>query len=99
MRTKTVFVGCDFLVIQVCTSKRVNLINQLFGPVWQRNYREHILRNDEELNRIRRYIADKPANWETDPNLDLFIPRMLLPAFLKHFRVPEQFLKKWFEAG
>ena len=36
-------------------------------PVWQRNYHEHIIRNDGELNRIRQYIADNPRKWESDP--------------------------------
>jgi len=30
------------------------------APVWQRNYYEHIIRNEESLNRIRQYIADNP---------------------------------------
>ncbi len=34
--------------------------------LWQRNYYEHIIRNDESLNRIRRYIADNPARWALD---------------------------------
>jgi len=34
--------------------------------LWQRNYYEHIIRNEDELNRFRRYIADNPANWQTD---------------------------------
>jgi REP element-mobilizing transposase RayT len=34
--------------------------------VWQRNYWEHIVRDESELNRIREYIADNPARWETD---------------------------------
>jgi len=41
-------------------------INKLRGreePVWQRNYYEHVVRNDADLNRIRRYIADNPARW------------------------------------
>lgn len=36
------------------------------GRLWQRNYYEHIIRNEDELNRFRRYIADNPANWQTD---------------------------------
>jgi REP element-mobilizing transposase RayT len=35
-------------------------------PVWQRNYHEHIIRNDVKLNRIREYIMSNPAQWETD---------------------------------
>jgi REP element-mobilizing transposase RayT len=33
---------------------------------WQRNYYEHIIRNEAELNRIRQYIMGNPSNWETD---------------------------------
>lgn len=36
-------------------------------PVWQRNYYERIIRNDEELNRIRQYVRDNPKNWDQDP--------------------------------
>ncbi len=35
---------------------------------WQRNYYEHIVRNDFELNRIRKYIINNPINWELDRN-------------------------------
>lgn len=34
--------------------------------VWQRNYWEHIIRSEKELNSIRCYIEDNPANWRTD---------------------------------
>jgi putative transposase len=36
------------------------------GKLWQRNYYEHIIRNDRELNAIRQYIIDNPAKWEQD---------------------------------
>jgi REP element-mobilizing transposase RayT len=35
-------------------------------PLWQRNYYEHIIRNEDELNRIRQYVHDNPLNWDTD---------------------------------
>jgi len=35
---------------------------------WQRNYYEHIIRDDDELNRIKEYIANNPANRITDKN-------------------------------
>ena len=45
-------------------------INALRGtpkaPVWQRNYHEHVVRNDDSLYLIRQYIADNPASWATD---------------------------------
>ncbi len=36
--------------------------------VWQRNYYEHIIRNDFELNKIRKYIINNPLKWELDKN-------------------------------
>jgi REP element-mobilizing transposase RayT len=36
--------------------------------VWQRNYYEHIIRNEIELNKIREYILNNPLNWEIDEN-------------------------------
>lgn len=36
------------------------------GRLWQRNYYEKIIRDDETLNVIRQYIMDNPAQWEMD---------------------------------
>ena len=36
------------------------------GKLWQRSYYEHVIRDEDELNRIRQYIRDNPLNWETD---------------------------------
>lgn len=36
------------------------------GRVWQRNYYEHVIRNDASLQRIRAYIAANPENWADD---------------------------------
>ena len=48
-------------------TKRINEEQDSSGcPVWQRNYYEHIIRDDGELNRIRQYIHDNPANWISD---------------------------------
>ena len=33
---------------------------------WQRNYYEHIIRNEEDLNEIRGYIINNPLKWELD---------------------------------
>ena len=53
-------------------TKRINLLRRTLGyPVWQRNYYEHIIRNDKELNQIRQYIILNPVNWEKDTE---FIP-------------------------
>jgi len=34
--------------------------------LWQRNFYEHIIRDESDLNRIREYITNNPANWEKD---------------------------------
>ena len=34
--------------------------------VWQRNYHEHIIRNEESYLRISNYIINNPANWKED---------------------------------
>lgn len=36
------------------------------GRVWQRNYYEHIIRNERSLQAIRSYIDANPDNWEGD---------------------------------
>jgi REP element-mobilizing transposase RayT len=36
------------------------------GPIWQRNYYEHIIRNEAEWQRIREYIQVNPSRWDTD---------------------------------
>jgi len=36
------------------------------GKLWQRDYWEHIVRNEKELNRIRKYIQNNPVKWQTD---------------------------------
>jgi len=50
----------------VSTRRTNNVRKTQASKLWQRNYYEHIIRNEEELNRIRQYIADNPANWQTD---------------------------------
>jgi putative transposase len=34
--------------------------------IWQRNYFDHIIRNEDDLNRCREYIIQNPANWNKD---------------------------------
>ena len=36
------------------------------GRLWQRNYYERVIRNEQEYDAICRYIADNPANWAQD---------------------------------
>jgi putative transposase len=36
------------------------------AKLWQRNYYEHVIRNEEDLNRIRKYIVENPLKWGDD---------------------------------
>ena len=36
------------------------------GFGWQKSYYEHIIRNEEDLQKIRDYIHDNPAKWQDD---------------------------------
>ena len=36
------------------------------GRLWQRNYHEHIIRNERELEDIREYIWNNPLAWDLD---------------------------------
>lgn len=46
------------------TSMSRRLLHTEFA--WQRNYYEHVIRNEHELNRIRQYIIDNPQQWDYD---------------------------------
>jgi len=35
-------------------------------PVWQRNYYDHIIRDEKSLSRIQEYIVNNPLKWEED---------------------------------
>jgi len=42
-------------------------VSQLAGhPVWQRNYYEHVIRDEKDYQRIAEYIWENPLNWEID---------------------------------
>jgi len=50
-------------------TKRINAMRATPGiPIWQRNYFEHIIRNENELLDIREYIFNNPRSWEEDEN-------------------------------
>lgn len=51
------------------SARQINKMRNCKGiPVWQRNYYERIIRSETELNNIRNYIINNPANWDTDTN-------------------------------
>ena len=57
--------------ITICSHNRECVrINEIRGtsgaPVWQRNYHEHIIRNEKSLEKIREYVIYNPQTWEKD---------------------------------
>lgn len=48
-------------------SRRINLARRTPGkPVWQRNYWEHIIRDEKDLTNAQAYILNNPTQWEND---------------------------------
>ena len=46
------------------SGRRVNGVRGTPGvAVWQRGYYEHVVRNDEDMNRIRQYFQENPLRW------------------------------------
>lgn len=59
---------------KMITAKQINLMRKTTGNAfWQRNYFEHIIRNEAELNHIRKYIQQNVLKWE----LDRFHPKFV----------------------
>jgi REP element-mobilizing transposase RayT len=49
------------------SAKRLNQLRNNPGcPVWQRNYFERVIRNDDNLSKAREYIVNNPMKWESD---------------------------------
>ncbi len=48
-------------------TKRINELRDAPGvPVWQRNYYEHVIRDEADYNRIAEYISTNPQRWIED---------------------------------
>lgn len=57
-------------------TRKINQCRHTPGlSVWQRNFYEHIIRNKNELNAIRAYMHNNPANWHNDDNYSVHIYR------------------------
>ena len=64
------------------SARRVNELRGTRGsPVWQRNYYEHVVRDESDLEDIYAYILTNPASWERDRDnpSNLAIPRQVDP--------------------
>jgi REP element-mobilizing transposase RayT len=53
--------------IKSITTKRIKrMLNNPKINIWQRNYYEHIIRNENELYEARKYIQNNPLKWSED---------------------------------
>lgn len=69
LRRKPKSIGSIIAGFKSAVTRRINEARALPGaPVWQRNYYEHVIRNESDLNGIRDYIASNPARWHEDEN-------------------------------
>ena len=59
-------VGAILRAFKAAVTRRGRVEAGHLGPVWQRNYYEHIIRNDQEYLRARDYIARNAESWEID---------------------------------
>jgi REP element-mobilizing transposase RayT len=52
------------------TTKQINIIRKSPNTrLWQKNYYEHIIRDTDDLSRIRKYIKENPSNWQNDEKM------------------------------
>ena len=52
---------------KAAAAARINALRQAPGaPVWQRNYYDHVIRDEDDYNRIVEYITTNPQNWPED---------------------------------
>ncbi len=48
-------------------TKRINIERKTPGvPIWQGRFYDHVIRNEADLHRIRRYITNNPLQWSLD---------------------------------
>ena len=53
-------------ISQIIISFKTVITKEIGYSIWQRNYYEHIIRNEDEYLKIREYIINNPYNWEKD---------------------------------
>lgn len=66
-RSPSQTIGAIVRGFKAAATKRVNQVRGTPGlPVWQRNYYEHIIRDEKDLDRVREYIIGNPGKWSED---------------------------------
>jgi putative transposase len=48
------------------TTREINALSAVPSErLWQRGYFDHVVRDDDDLNRVREYVASNPIRWST----------------------------------
>lgn len=66
-RTKMVLSTIIQQFKKACTTEIKNKFNYLI-PIWQRSFYDRIIRNENELYKIRKYIIQNPMKWDIENN-------------------------------
>ena len=67
LRSPSFGLGAVIRGFKSAVTRRINRQQGTPGrPVWQRNYFEHIIRDDRALNRVGEYIHYHPQRWHQD---------------------------------
>lgn len=67
LRRQSCSIGSIIAGFKYQTTKHINIIrNNPACPVWQRNYYERVIRDENELARAREYIVNNPLKWDLD---------------------------------
>ena len=76
-RRRTMLIPKIVGYVKMNSAKRINQSRNTPGArIWQRNYHEHVIRDEADLARIRKYVANNPRKWDTDrENPDNMEPR------------------------
>ncbi|MBI5409883.1 MAG: transposase [Nitrospirae bacterium] len=68
-RSPSQTIGAIVRGFKSAATKQINFMRNTQGaPVWQRNYYEHVVRNEKELRSIQEYIINNPLQWDLDEN-------------------------------
>ena len=61
--------GQIVVYIKYQSSRKINIMHNTKGEkLWQRNYFEHIIRNEMDLYNVRNYIKFNPLKWDIEKN-------------------------------
>ncbi|MEW6601080.1 MAG: hypothetical protein AB1499_08925 [Nitrospirota bacterium] len=67
LRSPSQTIGAIVRGFKSAVTKAINISRDNPGmPVWQRNYFERVIRDANELFRIREYIRFNPVQWDMD---------------------------------